>query len=80
VAHAPKRALPGVFITFGGPQGLGTPHGFPRAIGLAAVMLHAVVDYPLVRLGLGCWWFVMFGLAVRGESLRDERWTLQPPQ
>jgi len=50
------------------------------ALGLAAVMLHAVVDYPLVRLGLGCWWFVLFGLAVRQESVRDERWTLQPPQ
>jgi O-antigen ligase len=50
------------------------------AMGLAAVMLHAIVDYPLVRLGLGCWWFVLFGLAVREESVRDERWTLQPPQ
>jgi|SRR5579871_1960660 len=38
------------------------------AIGLTAVMLHALVDYPFVRLGLGCWWFVLFGLAIRGEK------------
>ncbi|MGD0296093.1 MAG: O-antigen ligase family protein [Bryobacteraceae bacterium] len=37
------------------------------ALGLAAVLLHALVDYPLVRLGLGCWWFAMLGIAV-GES------------
>ena len=35
------------------------------AIGLAAVMLHALVDYPLVRLGLGSWWFTMLGVASR---------------
>jgi O-antigen ligase len=33
-------------------------------IGLAAVMMHAWVDYPLVRLGLGSWWFTMLGMAV----------------
>jgi hypothetical protein len=38
------------------------------AIGLAAVMLHALVDYPLVRLGLGCWWFAMLGIAVREST------------
>lgn len=31
-------------------------------IGLVAVLLHAVVDYPMVRMGLGCWWFAMFGV------------------
>ncbi len=36
-------------------------------IGLAAVMLHAWVDYPLVRLGLGSWWFAMLGVVV-GEG------------
>jgi hypothetical protein len=43
------------------------------AIGLAAVMLHAAVDYPLVRLGLGCWWFVLLGV-----TIRDDKWTFQP--
>jgi hypothetical protein len=38
-------------------------------IGLIAVMLHACVDYPLVRLGLGSWWFTMLGVAV-GETGR----------
>lgn len=38
------------------------------AIGLVAVLLHALVDYPLVRLGLGCWWFVLFGLAIRDDT------------
>lgn len=33
-------------------------------LGLAAVMLHALVDYPLVRLGLGSWWFAMLGIVV----------------
>ena len=32
------------------------------AIGLVAVLVHALIDYPLVRLGLGCWWFTLFGL------------------
>ena len=36
-------------------------------IGLAAVLLHALVDYPLVRLGLGSWWFAMAGLLVATE-------------
>jgi hypothetical protein len=39
------------------------------ALGLAAVMLHALVDYPLARLGLGSWWFVMLGIAA-GEDWR----------
>ena len=39
------------------------------AIGLVAVLLHALIDYPLVRLGLGCWWFTLFGLCA-GLSLR----------
>jgi O-antigen ligase len=34
------------------------------AIGLAAVMIHACVDYPLVRLGLGSWWFAMLGASI----------------
>jgi O-antigen ligase len=37
------------------------------ALGLVAVMLHALVDYPLVRLGLGSWWFVILGVAI-GEN------------
>ena len=36
------------------------------AIGLVAVLLHAAIDYPLVRLGLGCWWFTMLGLCANG--------------
>jgi O-antigen ligase len=41
------------------------------ALGLVAVLLHGMVDYPLVRLGLGSWWFVMLGLvsAERRTSL-----------
>jgi len=37
------------------------------AFGLVAVMLHALVDYPLVRLGLGSWWFALLGVAI-GET------------
>lgn len=40
------------------------------AIGLTAVMMHAWVDYPLVRLGLGSWWFAILGLVARERSLR----------
>lgn len=36
-------------------------------VGLVFVLVHSLVDYPLVRLGLGCWWFVMLGLVTRPE-------------
>ena len=39
-------------------------------LGLAAVMLHALVDYPLVRLGLGSWWFAMLGIVVSQDWQR----------
>ena len=42
------------------------------AIGLVAVLLHALIDYPMVRLGLGCWWFTLFGLCA-GLGLRASR-------
>ncbi|HYL72953.1 MAG TPA: O-antigen ligase family protein [Bryobacteraceae bacterium] len=42
------------------------------SIGLTAVMIHACVDYPLVRLGLGSWWFAMLGAAIgRSPKNRD---------
>jgi O-antigen ligase len=47
-------------------------------IGLAAVMLHALVDYPLVRLGLGSWWFAMLGVVV-AERRASRRSKIEPP-
>lgn len=38
------------------------------AIGLAAMMLHALVDYPLVRLGLGSWWFALLGVVLGSRA------------
>ncbi len=41
-------------------------------IGLVAVLLHALIDYPLVRLGLGSWWFTMLGLVyAEGQKRRS---------
>ena len=42
------------------------------ALGLVAVMLHALVDYPLVRLGLGSWWFVLLGVAISEDRRNGE--------
>jgi membrane associated rhomboid family serine protease len=30
-------------------------------VGILAVLLHAVVDYPFARLGVSIWWFALFG-------------------
>jgi O-antigen ligase len=38
-------------------------------LGIVAVMLHATVDYPFMRLGLAAWIFVLIGIAARQRGL-----------
>jgi len=39
----------------------------PWAIGLLAVLVHALVDYPFARAGVALWFAILLGIASRNE-------------
>jgi O-antigen ligase len=53
--------------------------GTPWAWGIAAVLIHACVDFPFARAGVSGWLFVLLGLqAPRVPAAVDRRWMMAP--